>query len=54
MGITHGSCACIVLPECGRLPINRFFDDIELLRQRWHSENTETVAELCVIRLPPS
>ncbi|KIY47666.1 hypothetical protein FISHEDRAFT_74468 [Fistulina hepatica ATCC 64428] len=23
-----------------------FFDDIDLLRQRWHSENTETVAEL--------
>ncbi|KAH8822680.1 hypothetical protein DL96DRAFT_1618719 [Flagelloscypha sp. PMI_526] len=23
-----------------------FFDDIELLRQHWHSENTETVAEL--------
>ncbi|KAF9074645.1 hypothetical protein BDP27DRAFT_1416053 [Rhodocollybia butyracea] len=25
-----------------------FFDDIELLRQRWHSENTETVAELLI------
>jgi terminal uridylyltransferase len=23
-----------------------FFDDIELLRTRWHSENTESVAEL--------
>ncbi|KAG6812908.1 hypothetical protein H0H92_015460 [Tricholoma furcatifolium] len=28
-----------------------FFDDIELLRQRWHSENTETVAELNKLRL---
>jgi len=53
MGITHGSCSCIALPEYGRLLLNRFFDDIDLLRQRWHSENTETVAELCVIRLPP-
>jgi DNA polymerase sigma len=26
----------------------RFFDDIDLLRQRWHSENNETVAELWV------
>ncbi|KAF9468237.1 hypothetical protein BDZ94DRAFT_1246261 [Collybia nuda] len=25
-----------------------FFDDIELLRQRWHSENVETVAELLI------
>ncbi|PPQ70533.1 hypothetical protein CVT24_000288 [Panaeolus cyanescens] len=25
-----------------------FFDDIDLLRQRWHSENTETVAELLI------
>ncbi|KAL0578064.1 hypothetical protein V5O48_003926 [Marasmius crinis-equi] len=25
-----------------------FFDDIELLRQRWRSENTETVAELLI------
>ncbi|KAG6901731.1 hypothetical protein C0995_008619 [Termitomyces sp. Mi166 len=25
-----------------------FFDDIELLRQRWHSDNTETVAELLI------
>ncbi|KIY65738.1 hypothetical protein CYLTODRAFT_412395 [Cylindrobasidium torrendii FP15055 ss-10] len=25
-----------------------FFDDVELLRQRWHSENTETVAELLI------
>ncbi|TFK36482.1 hypothetical protein BDQ12DRAFT_686474 [Crucibulum laeve] len=25
-----------------------FFDDIELLRQRWHSENNETVAELLI------
>ena len=26
--------------------ITRFFDDIDLLRQRWHSENVDTVAEL--------
>ncbi|TFK71551.1 hypothetical protein BDN72DRAFT_727699, partial [Pluteus cervinus] len=25
-----------------------FFDDIDLLRQRWHSDNTETVAELLI------
>ncbi|KAG6820330.1 hypothetical protein H0H93_002179 [Arthromyces matolae] len=25
-----------------------FFDDIELLKQRWHSDNTETVAELLI------
>ncbi|KAF4611541.1 hypothetical protein D9613_003833 [Agrocybe pediades] len=25
-----------------------FFDDIELLRQRWHSENNDTVAELLI------
>ncbi|THU97890.1 hypothetical protein K435DRAFT_721362 [Dendrothele bispora CBS 962.96] len=25
-----------------------FFDDIDLLRQRWHSENTESVAELLI------
>ena len=25
---------------------DRFFDDIDLLRQRWRSENTENVAEL--------
>ncbi|KAK7441723.1 hypothetical protein VKT23_016386 [Stygiomarasmius scandens] len=25
-----------------------FFDDIELLRQRWHSDNTESVAELLI------
>ncbi|KAG6911092.1 hypothetical protein DXG01_004607 [Tephrocybe rancida] len=25
-----------------------FFDDIELLRQRWHSDNTENVAELLI------
>ncbi|CAA7262118.1 unnamed protein product [Cyclocybe aegerita] len=25
-----------------------FFDDIDLLRQRWHSENLETVAELLI------
>ncbi|PFH47541.1 hypothetical protein AMATHDRAFT_77161 [Amanita thiersii Skay4041] len=25
-----------------------FFDDIDLLHQHWHSENTETVGELCV------
>ncbi|KAJ3931307.1 MAG: hypothetical protein NXY57DRAFT_1008057 [Lentinula lateritia] len=25
-----------------------FFDDIDLLRQRWHSENSETVAELLI------
>ncbi|KAJ7585026.1 hypothetical protein C8J56DRAFT_141076 [Mycena floridula] len=25
-----------------------FFDDIDLLRQRWHSENTDTVAELLI------
>ncbi|EEB87539.1 hypothetical protein MPER_15079, partial [Moniliophthora perniciosa FA553] len=25
-----------------------FFDDIDLLRQRWRSENTETVAELLI------
>ncbi|KAG7447320.1 uncharacterized protein BT62DRAFT_993580 [Guyanagaster necrorhizus] len=25
-----------------------FFDDIDLLRQRWHSENMETVAELLI------
>jgi len=25
---------------------HRFFDDIELLRQRWQSSNTESVAEL--------
>jgi len=25
---------------------SRFFDDIDLLRQRWRSENTESVAEL--------
>ncbi|KNZ75556.1 Poly(A) RNA polymerase protein cid1 [Termitomyces sp. J132] len=25
-----------------------FFDDIELLRQRWHSDNMETVAELLI------
>ena len=24
----------------------RFFDDIDLLRQRWHSENNESVAQL--------
>lgn len=24
----------------------RFFDDIDLLRQRWVSENTDSVAEL--------
>ncbi|EIW76774.1 hypothetical protein CONPUDRAFT_110417 [Coniophora puteana RWD-64-598 SS2] len=28
-----------------------FFDDIELLRQRWQSSNTESVAELCVFNL---
>jgi len=27
-----------------------FFDDIELLRQRWQSSNTESVAELCVFK----
>jgi len=26
--------------------IHRFFDDIDLLRQRWNSENNESVAEL--------
>lgn len=26
----------------------RFFDDIDVLRQRWHSENTESVAELLI------
>lgn len=26
----------------------RFFDDIELLRQKWQSSNGETVAELYV------
>lgn len=26
----------------------RFFDDINLLRERWQSSNTETVAELYV------
>jgi hypothetical protein len=31
----------------------RFFDDIELLRQRWHSENIETVADLSVGTLFP-
>lgn len=25
-----------------------FFDDIDLVRQRWHSDNTETVAELLI------
>ncbi|KAF5352994.1 hypothetical protein D9758_007885 [Tetrapyrgos nigripes] len=25
-----------------------FFDDVELLRQRWHSDNTESVAELLI------
>ncbi|KAL1737844.1 hypothetical protein HDZ31DRAFT_11823, partial [Schizophyllum fasciatum] len=25
-----------------------FFDDIDVLRQRWHSENTESVAELLI------
>jgi hypothetical protein len=28
--------------------MHRFFDDIDLLRQRWHSENIDTVAELYV------
>jgi hypothetical protein len=28
----------------------RFFDDIELLRQRWQSANAESVAELWVER----
>lgn len=28
--------------------MDRFFDDIDLLRQRWHSENIDTVAELYV------
>lgn len=27
----------------------RFFDDIRLLRQRWQSSNTESVAELLVL-----
>jgi hypothetical protein len=30
------------------IEVIRFFDDIELLRQRWQSQNTETVAELYV------
>lgn len=32
--------------DYGVLMLRRFFDDIELLRQRWHSENNDTVAEL--------
>jgi terminal uridylyltransferase len=28
-----------------------FFDDIELVRQRWHSDNRENVAELSVLDL---
>lgn len=27
-------------------PCCRFFDDIELLRQRWQSSNTDSVADL--------
>jgi hypothetical protein len=26
----------------------RFFDDVELLRQRWQSANTDSVGQLCV------
>lgn len=29
--------------------LTRFFDDIDLLRQRWRSDNTEFVGELRVV-----
>ena len=33
--------------QCSRLTrFHRFFDDIELLKERWQSSNTENVGEL--------
>jgi terminal uridylyltransferase len=45
--ITPGlSFPCLLLPLLSSNCSDRFFDDIELLRQRWQSSNVESVAEL--------
>lgn len=42
----YGICSGLIfIPEFTQ-HIYRFFDDIDLLRQRWHSENNESVAQL--------
>lgn len=46
MGLTSGKSEAILPAQFSFIGFTRFFDDIELLRQRWQSTNTETVAEL--------
>lgn len=46
MGLTSGKFEVQPWTQYPLISRQRFFDDIELLRQRWQSANTETVAEL--------
>lgn len=46
MGLTSGESGILLPTRFPFIETTRFFDDIELLRQRWQSANTETVAEL--------
>lgn len=46
MGLTSGKSDVLLPTRLLFIKFTRFFDDIELLRQRWQSTNTETVAEL--------
>ncbi len=48
MDIILGTQEQITLGIRSRVP-HRFFDDIDLLRQRWRSDNTESVGELRVV-----
>jgi hypothetical protein len=52
MGLTSGKPEDLLSSRFPLTQSTRFFDDIELLRQRWQSANTETVAELYVHRSP--
>ena len=53
MGLTSGRSNVLPLTRFPFTEFTRFFDDIELLRQRWQSANTESVAELWA-NPPPS
>ena len=48
MGSTSGRTDVLLPTRFPFIEFTRFFDDIELLRQRWQSANTDTVAELYV------
>ena len=49
MATTSGGQSFLSLAKFIPLTVtSRFFDDIDLLRQRWRSDNTESVAELYV------